>query len=127
MAFRPLRPALLLSLAALLAGCADPFDGKTITVTQEEEVEDASGPDGNNGDCDGDGNLAYTLSRKAGTIRILVADESGNLIHDSGDLNAAPDGFAGESGTKLSGPAGTWTVSVERSDFTGSYAVTVAC
>ena len=127
MARRPLIPALLLSLTALLAGCADSFDGKTITVKQEAEVEGASGPDGSTGDCDGDGNLAYTLSRRSGTIRILVADESGNLIHDSGELNAAPDGFAGDSGMKLAGPAGTWTVSVERTDFTGSYAVSVAC
>lgn len=127
MASRPVLPALLLSLTVLLAGCADTFDGKTITVNQETEVEGASGPDGSTGDCDGDGSLTYTLTRKSGTIRILVADEAGNILHDSGALDAAPDGFAGDSGKRIDGPAGTWTVSVEREAFTGSYAVSVAC
>ena len=67
------------------------------------------------------------MSRRAGTIRILVADEAGAILHDSGDLDAAPDGFAGDSATPVEGPAGQWTVSVERNGFTGSYAVTVAC
>lgn len=127
MASRPILPALLLAFTALLAGCADTFDGKTITVKQEAEVEGASGPDGTTGDCDGDGSLTYTLTRKSGTIRILVADEAGNLLHDSGALDARPDGFAGDSGKQITGPAGTWTVSVEREAFTGSYAVSVAC
>lgn len=35
MAFRAPLPALLLALTALLAGCADTFDGQTITVQQE--------------------------------------------------------------------------------------------
>src|SRR5688572_28143653 len=39
MASRPILPALLLALTALLAGCADTFDGKTITVKQEAELE----------------------------------------------------------------------------------------
>lgn len=127
MAIRPLLPALLLSATALLAGCTDPLDGKTMTVQQQSELEGATGPDGTTGECDGDGNLAYTLSRRAGTIRILVADSNGALVHDSGELNGAPDGFAGDSTTPLKGPAGTWTVSVERLNFTGSYTVTVAC
>lgn len=127
MAVRPLLPALLLSATALLAGCADSFDGKTITVQQDAAVEGAMGPDGATGDCDGDGNLAYTLTRRAGTIRIYVTDAEGGLAHDSGELDAAPDGFAGDSTTPLAGPAGTWSVSVDRSNFTGSYTVTVAC
>lgn len=127
MAVRPFLPALLLSTAALLAGCADSFDGKTITVQPEGELEAASGADGATGDCDGDGNLAYTLSRRAGTIRIYVTDAEGAVVHDSGELNGAPDGFAGDSATSLKGPAGTWTVSVEHTGFTGSYTVTVAC
>ena len=127
MAFRPLLPALLLSLAALLAGCADTFDGKTIKVNQAAEVTGASGPDGNTGDCDGDGSLAYTLSRREGSIRILVADQDGNLLHDSGMLDAAPDGFSSNSAVAVSGPAGVWTVSVERTAFTGSYNVAVTC
>lgn len=127
MAFRPLAPALLLSLCALLAGCADSFDSHAITVAQANEVEKASGPDGKTGPCDGDGILSYTLARKEGSLRILVADQTGAIVHDTGELDGAPDGFS--SGTKdaLTGPAGTWTVSVERSAFTGSYTVSVTC
>ncbi len=129
MAKRPPLPALLLSLAAatLLAGCADAFDGKTIEVAQAAEVTAATGPDGSAGDCDGDGSLSYTMARRAGSIRILVADGEGNLLHDTGMLDAAPDGFAGESAVPLSGPAGQWTLSVERTGYTGTYSVSIAC
>ena len=129
MAERPSLPALLssLALAALLAGCADSLDGKTIKVAQAAEVESASGPDGRTGDCDGDGRLSYTMSRRAGSLRILVADADGNLLHDSGMLDAAPDGFAGRSALKVEGPPGEWTLSVERTGYTGTYTVVVAC
>jgi len=127
MAFRPPTPALLLSLAALLAGCADSFDPQSITVRQAEEVDQASGPDGETGSCDGDGTLTYTLTRRAGTVRILVADQSGALLHDSGSLDAAPDGFASGSMDQVEGTPGTWTLSVEREGFTGSYTVSLAC
>lgn len=127
MAFRPLSLASLLSLAALLAGCADSFDGQSITVRQASEVEAASGPDGTTGSCDGDGTLTYTMTRRAGTVRILVADESGALLHDSGSLDGAPDGFASGSAQTVKGPAGTWTLSVEREGFTGSYTASIAC
>lgn len=129
MARRPLAPALLtsLALAALLAGCADSFDGKTMAVTQEAELSGASGPDGATGECDGDGNLSYTMARRAGTLRILVADAQGNLVHDTGSLDAAPDGFAAQNAIRVSGPAGQWTLSVERDGFTGTYNVAVTC
>ena len=129
MAQRPSLPALLssLALAALLAGCADAVDGKTLSVNQAAEVSSASGPDGATGECDGDGNLSYTLARRAGSIRILVADGNGNILHDTGMLDAAPDGFAGKSAIGVEGPAGDWTLSVERDGFTGTYNVAVAC
>ena len=129
MARRPAMPALLtsLALAALLSGCADAVDASTLSVNQAAEVSSASGPDGATGACDGDGNLSYTMARRAGSIRILVADGNGNIVHDSGMLDAAPDGFAGQSAIQVEGPAGQWTLSVEREGFTGTYSVTVAC
>jgi hypothetical protein len=129
MAFRPLPSALLtsLALAILLSGCADSLHGDAITVKQAAEVEQASGPDGNTGTCDGDGALSYTMTRRAGSLRILVADEQGNLLHDSGELDGAPDGFGSGAAQTIAGPAGVWTVSVEREGFTGSYTVSVSC
>ena len=129
MAPRPSMPALLTSvvLAALLAGCADAVDGKKLEVAQAAEVTAANGPDGTTGDCDGDGSLSYTMARRAGSLRILVADANGNLVHDTGMLDAAPDGFAGRSAIGLEGPAGQWTLSVERTGYTGTYTVSVAC
>lgn len=127
MAIRALLPALLLSCAALLAGCADSLDTNAITVKQVNEVESASGPDGNTGECDGDGILSYTLARRAGTVRILVADEDGQILHETGEMDAAPDGFDSEQAVKVNGAPGVWTVSVERTAFTGSYTVSIAC
>ena len=127
MAFRPVPSALLLSLAVLLAGCADSFQGQSITVRQANEVEQASGPDGKTGSCDGDGTMTYTLTRKEGSIRILVADQDGALLHDSGTLDGAPDGFSSGSADTIHGAPGTWTLSVEREGFTGSYTVSVDC
>lgn len=129
MAPRPSTPALLtsLALAALLAGCADAVDGETLKVAQASDVTAANGPDGTSGDCDGDGSLSYTMARRAGSLRILVADANGDLVHDTGMLDAAPDGFAGQSAIGLAGPAGQWTLSVERNGYTGTYSVSVAC
>ena len=129
MAQRPALPALLtsLALAALLAGCADAVDRETLKVAQAADVTAANGPDGTTGACDGDGSLSYTMARRAGSIRIMVADANGNLVHDSGMLDAAPDGFAGQSAIGVEGPAGDWTLSVERTGYTGTYSVSVAC
>lgn len=126
MAFRPLVPASLLLLAALLGGCADTFSASTIAVTQEAEVADANGPVGQTGECDGDGSLSYTMSRRSGVLKILVADADGNVLYDSGPLDAAPDGFDGKT-APVEGPAGPWSVSVEREGFTGTYSVAVSC
>lgn len=127
MAVRPLLPALLLSLSALLAGCADAFQGTTLAIKQESELAAASGLDGETGECDGDATLAYTMTRRAGALRIMVSDDDGAILYDSGELTAAPEGFEGRTVPDVEGPAGVWSLSVERLGYTGTYTVTVAC
>ncbi len=118
------RFALVLCLLSALfaSGCAG--SAVTITVEQTQEASKLQGPASASGTCKTDGQLAVSYSMGEGSLRITVKDAQGGTPYDSGTL---PKATAQSFGQTIHGAPGTWTVTAERSAFTGSYAIQVVC
>lgn len=115
-------PAFATIALLALAGCAS---ASSVTLEQEG-LANASGKDRKTLDCpSGEGKVTYTVDGTAGKIKIQVddANEEGPRPMDKDEIQGKATGEVGD----LVGDAGTWTLTVDRSDFTGDYKVTLTC
>ncbi len=106
--------------AVALAGCSS---APSVTVEQNG-LSSASGKDSKTLDCSsGKGSIAYTTTGTAGKIHISLKDQADGKIIDKDDVSGSASGTLAD----LRGAAGTWTLTVERSSFSGSYSVRLTC
>ena len=122
---------LLISLAALLAGCANnaSTDSDSHGTASVSYNGNEVGTDDDSADCDDDATLTGTGSIDQGSIKVTVTDGNGaeQYSHEF-------DGDVTGDAEHMDGHEGQWTLTVVRSsgalvvgDFDGSYSFTLAC
>jgi len=106
----------------VLAGCA----GSAAVTLEQEGLVNASGKDRKTVDCaSGEAKLTYKVAGTAGKVKIQVddANEDGPRPLDKDEVQGSANGEV----DGLKGTAGTWSLTVDRSGFSGDYTVTLTC
>lgn len=123
-----MKTLLLLSVAALLAGCAQNAGTQSI-ATLDFEGSDSGTHSDTARDCDDDGTLVGSGNVQDGSIEVTVTDGSG-----AQQFSRSYDSGVDVEGERLSGASGDWELTVTRSGddligdpFNGQYSFTLTC